>query len=80
MNMRATNSRGTESGTAPITKQCASVVRREVRQEVIHLREHQTADETLSAWPGEIAELKSTRPKQAERLQSKSERLRELTV
>ena len=50
-----------------------------VRQEVIHLGEHQTADEALTAWQREIEELVRTRPKQARQLQAKLERLRELS-
>jgi hypothetical protein len=49
-----------------------------VKQEVIHLGEHSTADEALAVWPQEIRELKRTRPKQAEKLQEKLDRLREL--
>jgi hypothetical protein len=49
-----------------------------VKQEVIHLGQHSTADEALAAWPQEIQELSKTRPKQAEKLQGKYERLREL--
>ncbi len=49
-----------------------------VKQEVVHLGEHSTADEALAAWPQEIRELEKARPKQAKRLQSKLERLREL--
>ena len=49
-----------------------------VKQEVIHLGEHQTADEALTAWEREIEELVRTRPKQARKLQAKSERLQEL--
>jgi hypothetical protein len=50
-----------------------------VKQEVIHLGEHQTADEALTAWEREIEELVRTRPKQARKLQAKLKRLRELT-
>ena len=50
-----------------------------VKQEVIHLGEHQTAEAALEAWPQEIKELERTRPKQAQKLQSKLERLKELT-
>ncbi len=50
-----------------------------VRQEVIHLGEHQTADDALSAWPQEIQKLKRTRPKQADKLRDKLNRLRELS-
>ena len=50
-----------------------------VKQEVIHLGEHQTADEALTAWEREIGELQTARPKQARKLQAKLERLRILT-
>ena len=50
-----------------------------VKQEVVHLGEHQTADEALTAWEQEIGELEATRPKQAQKLKEKLERLRELT-
>jgi hypothetical protein len=49
-----------------------------VKQEVIHLGKHQTAGDALTAWPQEIQVLESTRPRQAEKLQNKLERLREL--
>jgi hypothetical protein len=49
-----------------------------VKQEVVHLGEHQTAEAALAAWPQEIQELKRTRPKQAEKLQSKLDKLQEL--
>jgi hypothetical protein len=50
-----------------------------VKQEVVHLGEHSTADSALESWPRQIQELKKARPKQAEKLQSKLERLKELT-
>jgi hypothetical protein len=50
-----------------------------VKQEVVHLGEHQTAESALESWPEQIQELRSTRPKQAERLEQKLNRLRELT-
>jgi phosphotransacetylase len=49
-----------------------------VKQAVIHLGEHSTVEEALAAWPQEIQELRTTRPKQAEKLQSKLDRLQEL--
>jgi hypothetical protein len=45
----------------------------------VHLGEHQTAEAALAAWPKEIEELKRTRPKQAEKLQQKVDKLQELT-
>jgi hypothetical protein len=50
-----------------------------VKQEVIHLGEHQTADEALTAWEQEIGKFEATRPKQARKLQAKLERLRVLS-
>jgi len=50
-----------------------------VKQEVVHLGEHQTADEALTAWKQQIGGLQTTRPKQAQKLKEKLERLRELT-
>jgi len=49
-----------------------------VKQEVVHLGEHQTAEAALESWPLEVLELKRTRPKQAEKLQDKIDRLRGL--
>ena len=49
-----------------------------VKQEVIHLGEHQSAESALESWPQEIQELNRTRPKQAKKLQQKLDRLREL--
>ena len=49
-----------------------------VKQEVVHLGEHSTAETALESWPQEIKELERTRPKQAEKLQQKLDRLREL--
>jgi hypothetical protein len=49
-----------------------------VRQEVIHLGQHPTVETALDSWPKEIEELKRMgRPKKAEKLQEKLERLRE---
>jgi hypothetical protein len=50
-----------------------------VKQEVVRLGEHSTAESALELWPRDIAELQRTRPKQAEKLQDKLDRLRELT-
>ena len=46
-----------------------------VKQEIIHLGEHSTAEAALNAWPLKVQELKRTRPKQAEKLQQKLDRL-----
>jgi hypothetical protein len=44
-----------------------------VKQEVVHLGEHQTAESALAAWPQEIRELgRLGRPKKARNLQSGS--------
>jgi hypothetical protein len=50
-----------------------------VKQQVVHLGEHSTAESALESWPRQIQELHRTKPKQAEKLQSKLEKLRELT-
>jgi hypothetical protein len=51
-----------------------------VKQEVVHLGEHSTAESALESWPQEVQELNRTRPKQAKKLQQKLDRLRELTM
>jgi hypothetical protein len=52
-----------------------------VKQEVIHLGEHQTAEAALDAWPQEIKLLyRIGRPKRAEKLQDKLAKLSELTT
>jgi prefoldin subunit 5 len=50
-----------------------------VKQQVVHLGEHQTVEAALEFWPQEIQELKTTRPKQAQKLKEKLDRLRELS-
>ena len=47
-----------------------------VKQEVVHVGEHSTAESALKSWPQETQELNRTRPKQAEKLQGKLDRLR----
>ena len=47
-----------------------------VKQDVIHLGEHATANEALAVWTEEIRSLRTTRPRKAEKLQRKRERLR----
>ena len=49
-----------------------------VKQEVVHLGEHSTAESALESWPQEIQEFNKTRPKQAQKLQDKLNRLQEL--
>jgi hypothetical protein len=47
---------------------------------LVHLGEYETPDAALAAWPDEIAEHRRYgRDEQAERLQSKLERLQDLT-
>jgi hypothetical protein len=54
--------------------------RGKVKQDVVHLGEHQTAEAALNTWPQEIKELvRIGRPRKAEKLQDKVGRLRELT-
>jgi hypothetical protein len=51
-----------------------------VKQVVIHLGEHSTAESALESWPGQIQELRRVgRPKQAEKLREKLDRLQKLT-
>jgi hypothetical protein len=51
-----------------------------VKQEVVHLGDHQTTESALAHWPRLIQRLQQTgRPRQAEKLQEKLDRLRELT-
>jgi hypothetical protein len=50
-----------------------------VKQEVIHLGQHSTPQRAIQAWEREIGELQATRPKQAQKLQAKLDRLQELT-
>ena len=49
-----------------------------VKQEVVHLGEHSTVESALESWPREIRELSRSRPKQAQKLQNKLDRLQEL--
>jgi hypothetical protein len=49
-----------------------------VKQKVVHLGEHQTAEAALESWPTEIQEMKRTRPKQAEKLQQKIDKLQRM--
>ena len=50
-----------------------------VKQQVIHLGEHNTPEDAMQAWEQEIGELRTTRPKQAHKLRQKLDRLVELT-
>jgi len=52
-----------------------------VKQEVVHLGEHRTAESALESWPKEVQELKRMgRPRKAMKLQEKIYRLRQLTT
>ncbi len=51
-----------------------------VKQEAIHLGEHETAEAALAAWPRQLHELERVgRPKKAKTLRRKLDRLQELT-
>ncbi len=47
-----------------------------VKQDVVHLGEHATADEALIAWTKDVDQLQATRPRKADKLQVKLDRLR----
>ena len=50
-----------------------------VKQEVVHLGEHSAAESALESWPQEIQELERIgRPRKAQKLQQKLNRLQEL--
>ena len=49
-----------------------------VKQDVVHLGEHATADEALIAWTNDIRQLQTTRPRKADKLRAKMERLEQL--
>jgi hypothetical protein len=54
--------------------------RRSVFKVDVHLGEHPTAEDALSAWPHEIDQLRQIgRENKAEKLQSKFDRLTQLT-
>ncbi len=50
-----------------------------VKQEVVHLGEHATADAALAAWADEADTLQATRPRKAQKLRAKVERLRAIS-
>jgi hypothetical protein len=50
-----------------------------VKQDVVHLGEHATADEALTAWADDVRQLQTTRPRKADKLRVKIERLIQLT-
>jgi hypothetical protein len=53
-------------------------VQGKIKQDVVHLGQHKTAEAALGSWPKEIKELKNTRPTKAKKLQEKLDRLRKL--
>jgi hypothetical protein len=52
--------------------------RGKVKQEVVHLGEHATADEALTAWAEDVRQLQATRPRKADKLRAKMGRLEQL--
>lgn len=50
--------------------------RRSVFKVDVHLGEYATADEALTAWADEIERVQATRPRKADKLRAKMERLR----
>jgi hypothetical protein len=52
--------------------------RRSVFKVDVHLGEHATADEALTAWAEDVRQLQATRPRKADKLRVKSEKLRRL--
>lgn len=50
--------------------------RGKVKQDVIHLGEHTTVDDALTAWADDVRQLQGTRPRKAAKLQGKIDRLR----
>ncbi len=50
-----------------------------VKQEIVHLGQHSTAESALESWPQEIQELERIgRPRKVDKLQIKLDRLQEL--
>ena len=47
-----------------------------VKQDVVHLGEHATADEALTAWAEDVRQLETTRPRKADKLRAKMDNLR----
>jgi hypothetical protein len=50
--------------------------RRSVFKVDVHLGEHSTSEDALSAWSKEVGVLENGRPRQAEKLRAKMEKLR----
>lgn len=53
--------------------------RRSVFKVDVHLGEHATADEALTAWADDVRQLQTTRPRKADKLRAKMERLRSIS-
>jgi hypothetical protein len=52
----------------------------QVKQEVVHLGDHQSAESALESWPREVKELERIgRPRKADKVRGKLDRLRELS-
>jgi hypothetical protein len=49
-----------------------------VKREVVRLGDHATADEALTAWEQDVRQLQPTRPRKADKLRAKMDRLKEL--
>ena len=49
-----------------------------MKQEIVHLGEYTTADEALAAWAEDVRALQTTRPRKADKLRAKMDRLRAL--
>ncbi|HKH12343.1 MAG TPA: hypothetical protein VKA73_14470, partial [Rubrobacter sp.] len=52
--------------------------RRSVFRVDVHLGEHPNVDEALTAWERDVLSLQATRPRKADKLRAKKERLKEL--
>ena len=52
--------------------------RRSVFRVDVHLGEHATADDALTAWADDVRQLQTTRPRKADKVRAKSEKLRGL--
>jgi hypothetical protein len=50
-----------------------------VKQDVVHLGQYATADEALTAWADDVRQLQTTRPRKAEKLRAKMEKLRAIS-
>lgn len=52
--------------------------RRSVFKVDVHLGEHPTADDALTAWADEVDRLQDTRPRKADKLRAKMDKLRSM--